>query len=242
MKAGADVESRSSTGLTPLHWACRFNDAASVETLLSAGADPCTVDQVARDMVATSPSSSGTIVSMPIAIDVVGLGYPFDRAVDSATLAARRLDLVTEGRIESALHDAKQERSWGRCGCLVIVANRLAETGAQIYSRMMGGRFAEAVVALLKRVVTNVKTGGASTVITRPPCAHQMGAGTDGVNAGANEFCHEHSASRDPPEELSRRHNAVDERPRSVGSVVEVAGEMNRQTRSNTWRNWSVGE
>ncbi|CAM9236988.1 unnamed protein product, partial [Laminaria digitata] len=42
--AGADVESRSSAGLTPLHWACRSTDAASAEILLSAGADPDAVD------------------------------------------------------------------------------------------------------------------------------------------------------------------------------------------------------
>lgn len=42
-----DVETRSSAGLTPLHFACRFNSLKSVKALLSAGADPDAVDVAA---------------------------------------------------------------------------------------------------------------------------------------------------------------------------------------------------
>lgn len=47
VEAEADVESRSTAGLTPLHGACRFIDAESVETLLHAAANSSAVDQVA---------------------------------------------------------------------------------------------------------------------------------------------------------------------------------------------------
>ena len=130
VEAGANVEARSLAGLTPLHWACRFNDAESVEVLLSAGADPSAVDQVAADAVASSSPGSGTMVSMPVAIDVIGLGYPFDCTDDSrrtsVTLAARRLDVVSVRRIETALKGAKQERSWRRRGWLIILSDRRA--------------------------------------------------------------------------------------------------------------------
>ena len=133
LNAGADVESRSSAGLTPLHWACRFIDAESVEILLNAGADPGAVDLAAEiEAVGNVSSRSDMSVSRPVAIDVIGLGYPSDPTGDSrlpftggsVTLEARRLDLVSVERIESALKRAKKERSWRRRGWLIILANR----------------------------------------------------------------------------------------------------------------------
>ncbi|CAM9485929.1 unnamed protein product, partial [Ascophyllum nodosum] len=47
LEAGADVESTSLEGLTPLHWACRFNHSTSVEVLLASGANPDVVDGAA---------------------------------------------------------------------------------------------------------------------------------------------------------------------------------------------------
>ncbi|CAM9902428.1 unnamed protein product [Laminaria digitata] len=132
VKAGADVESRSSAGLTPLHWACRFVDAESVEALLNAGADPGAVDQAAADnaLEASSSSSSDMSVSMPVALDVIGLGYPPDVdwrrpfTPESEALAYRRLDLGSVRRIESTLQAAHQANPWRRRGWLVILANR----------------------------------------------------------------------------------------------------------------------
>ena len=134
VEAGADVESRSSAGLTPLHWACRFIDAESVEVLVAAGADPGAVDLAAADYALETSSSSrrGKSDSRPVAVDVIGLGYPPDLTGDSGlpftggsvTLATRRLDLVSVRRIKSALKRAKLERSWCRRGWLVILASR----------------------------------------------------------------------------------------------------------------------
>lgn len=47
--AGADIEARSPDGLTPLHWACRFNSAENVDLLLKAGADPIAEDDTGAD-------------------------------------------------------------------------------------------------------------------------------------------------------------------------------------------------
>ena len=61
--------------------------------------------------VEVSSSRSGRSVSRPVAIDVIGLGYPLDRMEDSRSpfsrrVAARRLDLVSVKRIQLALHAA----------------------------------------------------------------------------------------------------------------------------------------
>lgn len=56
--SATDVETRSSAGLTPLHWACRFNSPDSVDALLSAGADPDAVDFAAAAVIASSVDNS----------------------------------------------------------------------------------------------------------------------------------------------------------------------------------------
>ena len=163
VEAEADVESRCFAGLTPLHWACRFNDAESVEVLLNAGADPGAVDQAAADDgMETVSCRNGTFVSAPVAVDVVGLGYPRDCKEDSrspsVTSAARWFDLDSVQRIQSALQDAKQERSWRRRGWLVILANRC---DAMRYSRVRDRRCTGCPGGsglLLDNVKTSMKT------------------------------------------------------------------------------------
>lgn len=244
VEAGADVESRSWDGLTPLHWACRFNSAQSVEALLSAGADPCAIDQVARDAVAASSSSSGTIVSMPIAIDVIGLGYPPDPTEDSAMVATRRLDVVTVGRIESALHDAKQERSWRRRGWLVIVANRRTEMEARV--RAQHNRCANfwGCREPIKRVV--VRTGCVCRYIDveGSPCPHQTGDTSNDESTRVNEDESDNTESCPSQENSSNKQNAVSKKPRTFDSVVTIAtATPNRQgqTRGNIGAEENIG-
>ena len=120
VEAGADVESTSAAGITPLQCACRLIDAESVEALLDAGADPGAVDQAAAALGVTAlPSRNTTAVSLPVAIDVIGLGYPPDLMKDSmrsftggpVRLGVRRLDVVSIKRIKSALQAATLKRS-----------------------------------------------------------------------------------------------------------------------------------
>lgn len=178
LEAGADVESRSSAGLTPLHLACRYNSAESVEALLNAGADPNVVDQVAADAVAKSSFKSGTSVSMPIAIDVIGLGCSLERVEDprypSVAVAARRLDIASVKRIQSALQSAQQEHSWRRRGWLVILANRrttVEKVGARGERRPVireGCSSAILPASMTSRCV--------DTTDQRPPYSHQKKA------------------------------------------------------------------
>lgn len=135
VEAGDGVELSSSAGLTPLHWTCCLIDVDSVETLLSNGEDPSTVDRAIADAVAPSPPRSGTRTPMPIAVDTIGVGDPpnplgYSRRPitdGSVALASRRLETVVVRRSALALRSEKQARSWRRRGWLVVVANRRAE-------------------------------------------------------------------------------------------------------------------
>ena len=220
VRAGADVESTCSAGLTPLHWACRFNATESVEALLKAGADPGALDQAAADAVAKSSSSSrsGTIVSRPIAIDVIGLGQPLDRMDDSTTqlsdmLAARRLDLTSVGRIELALRRSQQERSWRRRGWLVILENRQASSEIV---RGGGGQWAVDRSDCSPVVPASRQSRRASTDIIdeRPPHAHQQEAGPDRCeftgNSGSSGSSPVQSESSDGKISFSQRSRNVD--------------------------------
>lgn len=102
-ESAVDVETRSSAGLTPLHFACRFNSPDSVDALLSVGADPDAVDFAAAaaasrlDSLATKSTTAGSVQSArssvcskdelgvvschcksrpPVADDVIGFGDP----------------------------------------------------------------------------------------------------------------------------------------------------------------------
>lgn len=145
----ADVEARSSAGLTPLHWACRFNDVESVEALLAAGADPDAVDEAAAQQQASLPTSmltramtslSASVSSrcskasggMPVAEDVIGLGDPsrwtenpaFSFLGECPSVSQRRRDPAARKNIAAALERARYEHTWRRRGWLVILATR----------------------------------------------------------------------------------------------------------------------
>ena len=237
VEAGADVESRSSAGLTPLHWACRFIDFETVEVLLNAGADPGAVDPVAaKDAVASSSSRSGTIASMPVAIDVIGLGYPLDPTEHlmrsftggSVTLAARRLDLVSVKRIELALKGAKKERSWRRRGWLVFLADRCVAMGvrdrrAAATCRGCPSRFHPAVT-LMRHVNTGVE---------QPPCVRQKRAACFEAEAYPKS---DNSDSQHPQGNLSNGVNVVGKRLRTVrstGMMTRAASLQQGQARDN---------
>ena len=207
VEAGADLESRCSAGLTPLHWACRVNDAESVVVLLSAGADPGAVDQAAVDAVANSSSTNSTIVSMPVAIDVIGLGPPLDGREDlthpSVSVAARRLDLVSVRRIESALKRAQQGRSWRRRGWLVILAN--TQTSVEKITARDGERR-----AAVYSVCRLVQSRGVDSVVEGSPCAHRRDA------AG-------YRIDQQPQDERSDQPIIAGKRLRSINSLVITA-------------------
>ena len=210
VEAGADVESRSSAGLTPLHWACRFNDAESVEVLLNAGADPGSVDKAAADAVGTSSSRSGTIVSMPVAIDVISLGYPLHGTEDSRspldTLAARRLDLISVRRIESALKGAQQERSWRRRGWLVILVHRRA---SEEKLGVSGERWEVSRCGCISVPQALTQSRWADTVVDLPTHAHQDEAAFDRVDIST--YCyHVQGEWSDGPSIVSKRLRSVD--------------------------------
>lgn len=136
LEAGADLESRSTAGLTSLHWACRFNSPDSVAVLLAAGADPEAVEKAA------ATGAAGTAVSLPSQpprdsalkppADVIGLGDPSRRAEDprrpfmgeAQGAAGRRLDPAARSRIAQLLHHAKRDRAWRRRGWLVVLVKR----------------------------------------------------------------------------------------------------------------------
>ncbi|CAN0417973.1 unnamed protein product, partial [Ectocarpus sp. 13 AM-2016] len=117
LNAGADVNSRSPAGSTPLHWACRFNNADIVECLLLAGADPDSLDNHGAD-----------------AGSVAGLGDPPRRAGHQSppilpgavnqTGWLKNKTLAT--RIQLALSRARKDRTWRRRGWLVVLARRQA--------------------------------------------------------------------------------------------------------------------
>ena len=49
LKAGADVNAKTSNGRTPLHWAAQHNPTLAVlEVLIKAGADPRAIDSKGR--------------------------------------------------------------------------------------------------------------------------------------------------------------------------------------------------
>ena len=226
VEAGADVESRSSAGLTPLHWACRFNEAESVELLLNFGADPRAVDRAAaNDAVTKSPRSSGMSVPMPVAADVIGLGYPLHPMENSrrpftggaVPLAVRQSDLASVNRIELYLHDAQQERSWRRRGWLVILANRrigMVVRGVRDERTAVGFQGCCSACPQAGKQLRHVDTG-----VEQPPGAHQNG--TPSFLADAN-MKSSSSDSRHPHGELSTREDAFSKRPRSVTCSVGV--------------------
>lgn len=133
LKSGADIESRSSAGLTPLHWACRFNSPESVETLLQAGADPDAVDNASAEAALPSPFSS---TLKHTAASVIGLGDPCRSTEnprrrffgEAEGVADSRLNPVATDRIASALQHARYDRAWRRRGWLVVLARRIQET------------------------------------------------------------------------------------------------------------------
>lgn len=188
VEAGANVESRSSAGLTPLHLACRFNNAEGVEVLLNAGADPGAVDKVAADAVAASSYNCGTIISMPVAIDVVGLGYfsysmgdsryPLDG--DLVRLGAGRTNTVAVKRIELALRGAKQQRSWRRRGWLVVLANRRAAVGNLGVRGEQ--RAAHRSCCNGPTISTSRFSRFVDPIVEHPPCAYQKAVTTEIVS------------------------------------------------------------
>ncbi|CAM9603471.1 unnamed protein product [Laminaria digitata] len=234
VEVGADVESRSSAGMTPLHWACRLNDAESVDVLLNAGADPGAVDQAAaKDAVPKSSSRSGTRVSMPVAIDVIGLGYPLDRMEESRqpsmASVGRRLHLVSVRRIESALRGAQQERSWRRRGWLVILANRRApveKVGAT------GELWAVGRCGCSPVRSKSMQSRCVDTIAESPPCyARQREAATDLVDSSTNN---DSSDSIHVQAEWNDGPSIVNKRLRGVDNVVMVVRAMSSRQQGQT--------
>ncbi|CBJ27757.1 similar to ankyrin 2,3/unc44 [Ectocarpus siliculosus] len=117
LNAGADVNSRSSAGSTPLYWACRLNTADIVECLLLAGADPDYLDNQGAD-----------------AGSVTGLGDPPRHTgrqsppiLPGAVNETGRLkNEALATRIRLALSKARKDRTWRRRGWLVVLATRQA--------------------------------------------------------------------------------------------------------------------
>lgn len=218
-KAGADTESRCSVGLTPLHWACRFNDAESVEALLNAGADPSAVDQAAAYAIATLSSPSSRNAPEPSAVDVIGLGYPLDRVEDwrhpftggSLPLAARRLDLATVRRIESALKNAKREKSWRRRGWLVVFAKRrIAEAeNMEVLGEQQAVRCGVCSCPNISSSSTP-PTLHAFDLVKHPPCSFPPEAAADRVAANKNNVKFDSRHSR---RELSCGSSILTRRP-----------------------------
>ncbi|CAM9440174.1 unnamed protein product, partial [Ectocarpus sp. 12 AP-2014] len=117
LNAGADVNSRSPAGSTPLHWACRFNNANIVECLLLAGADPDSLDNHGADAGSVAglgdPPRHAGHQSPPILPGAVNqTGW-----LKNETLATR---------IQLALSKARKDRTWRRRGWLVVLARRQA--------------------------------------------------------------------------------------------------------------------
>lgn len=229
VEAGADVESRSSAGLTPLHWACRFYQVDSVEALLNAGADPGAVDRAAADAAAPRPSRSGTRVLIPVAVDVIGLGYPFDRTDylwrpfrgGSWTLTASQSDIFSGRCIELALRDAKQECSWRRRGWLVILANRWVVMEARAGAGCHRWAFCRGGSNPLTTAV--VKSRDIYTDVEHPDCAHQKESTSDLVSARSKGRCSDSSESHPLHHELSDGQNDAGKRLKSVDDVVMIA-------------------
>ena len=138
LEAGADVESTSSEGLTPLHWACRFNHSTSVEVLLASGANPDVVDGAAAKAAKFMWSGQSEISALInvfelTAFDVVALGDPCRWNEDARrpflgeleSMAKQRLNLASRSKIICALNTrARKNRTWRRRGWLLILANR----------------------------------------------------------------------------------------------------------------------
>ena len=142
LEAGADVESTSLEGLTPLHWACRFNHSTSVEVLLASGANPDVVDGAAAKAAKFMWSGQSEISALinafePTAFDVVGLGDPCRWNEDARrpflgeleSVANQRLNLASRSKIIYALQRARKNRTWRRRGWLLILANRQKGVG-----------------------------------------------------------------------------------------------------------------
>eukprot|EP00752_Nemacystus_decipiens_P004802 g4370.t1 len=143
LDAGADVGSRSTAGLTALHWACRFNSPDSVAVLLAAGADPDAVEKAASAPAALEqwgdtarlPACSQPTPRCALertAAEVIGFGDPSRSAEDPRRpfmgelrgAAERRLDPAAQSRVSQLLHDARKDRAWRRRGWLVVLVKR----------------------------------------------------------------------------------------------------------------------
>ena len=219
VKAGADVESRSSAGLVPLHWACRFIDSESVEVLLNAGANPGAVDQAAAHGAATPLSAGVMISSIPVAIDVVGLGYPLDGTEDSrrtsVTMAARRLDLDSVWRIQVALRGAQRERSWRRRCWLVMLASRRA---SGLKCGVRGERW-----AVDHNGCSPGRSRGVAIIVERPPCTRQKDDARYRADTNTNS---DSPVAQHPRPQWHDEPSKGNKRPKSVDNAMMVANGM----------------
>ena len=87
--AGADIEARTSTGLTPLHYACGLGELAVVKVLLEAGADVCATDSEGATSLMRSAANGHTETARYLAsLKEVDANHTAD--VDNAVNVASR--------------------------------------------------------------------------------------------------------------------------------------------------------